>query len=211
MTDTVEDEGGLRSRGDAVRPEQREQEGASVSGDAGRVAPEPTTAGPAGFSRDWWDTNRITLVTVGACVAVALVIGAWMWLTSSRGGTLPSSPATRHVAARTVDAALMLRHDRSTDPAAYAPLFESSQVATELASGSKSATDSASPIPEWNAPYVSAASSATVDVVVVWKRSGRFTSWSAATLFKLKRLADRWVISDAENVVGVPPDPLGRR
>jgi hypothetical protein len=136
-------------------------------------------------------------------LACALALAGAVLLSGCGPTYAESSPA-----AKAVDAALRTRTSLSKDVSAYAPFFESSEVATELAAAAKADTTGASPVPGWDAPYVSALTSSTADVVVVWHRAGKYSSWPVATVFSMKRRDGRWVIADAADVTGMPPSPL---
>jgi len=115
--------------------------------------------------------------------------------------------AERHPAAVAVDGLLRLRRARSTDAAAYARYLEDSSVATQLAEGSTEA--SGPPLPKWNRPYVSAATTSTASVVVVWRGTSAFAEWPYATRFGMRRSGGRWRVVDAETLKrGDVPPPL---
>jgi hypothetical protein len=119
---------------------------------------------------------------------------------------------TDHPAARVVAKLLELRAARSTDAAAYSALVADAAVATGLVDAARAATSSAAPTPPWEAPYVSAETSAGVEVIVVWRPSEERPVWSAATAFDMVRAGDRWVVADArELAVGAVPAPLATR
>ncbi len=123
-------------------------------------------------------------------------------------GCAGTSFAEAHPAARAVTALLKARAARSTDVRAYRPYVSESSVATELATAA-SETATHSPIPEWRAPYVSAVTTATADVVVVWIPAKAFAVWPAATDFKLERLGGSWVVTDAVTLEAAAiPKPL---
>lgn len=141
--------------------------------------------------------NRRLLATAAiAVVVLAIVVALFVSLFP---GIRPRTAAERHPAARTVDAALKLRYDRSTDATAYARYFLRSEVATQLAQASKAAT-AGPPVPKWDFPYVSSSSATSASVIVVWRPNSAFAEWPYATLFKTQRTKGRWVITDAESL-----------
>jgi len=139
--------------------------------------------------------RRPLLATV--LVAFALTLGAC------------ASPAADTASPQGVVARVLeLRRDRATDTASYTPYFAEASVATELAKDSTTATRT--PLPAWSDPYVSAQTSSTADVVVVWSRSEeRFKQWPAATVFALRLEKGAWVIVDAQETTGTTPPAKG--
>ena len=62
-------------------------------------------------------------------------------------------------------------------------------------------------VPEYEDPYLSAETSATADVAVVWKTDQAFPDWPTATVFSLVLADGRWIVVDALESTAVP-DPL---
>ncbi|MDO8880999.1 MAG: hypothetical protein Q7W44_09435 [Coriobacteriia bacterium] len=119
-----------------------------------------------------------------------------------------SSPAADdHPAVTVVQALLELRRADVRDPAAYAPHLLESSVATALAEGSSDPTGTPR-VPEWEPPYVSAETSTTADVVVVWRPGVDFPGWSPVTLFFVVLDEGRWAVADALETTTAPA-PLG--
>ena len=83
-----------------------------------------------------------------------------------------------------------LRQGRSTDASAYAQYFTDDEITKALvlegSKASESTSSAASPIPGWEPPYLSAETTASADVVVVWTPDSRFEEWSKATVFSLE-------------------------
>jgi hypothetical protein len=115
----------------------------------------------------------------------------------------------QHPAAKAVQSLLELRAARSTDSAAYAPLVADSAVATGLVEAARVSTSTASPIPDWDTPYVSAETSAGATVVVVWSPSTGHPDWPAATAFDMVRTGSGWAVADARELkADEVPKPL---
>jgi hypothetical protein len=151
--------------------------------------------------------NGETIRTRVAVGAFALLVAASVWAGVSTGR--PSGLAYDHPAAVAVEKVLTLRYARSTDAAAYAPYFLESAIATELAATSAELTQS--PIPRWQTPYVSAEGTSGVDVVVKWVASGQAAPSAIGVVFTVRETPVGWAISDAKEVAGTPPPPLGER
>ncbi len=111
----------------------------------------------------------------------------------------PLEPA----AAAAVQDALDVRASRSTDASDYAPYFADPTVAEALAESARLESTSTVPIPEWEPPYVSAETSASADVVVVWVPAAELPDWPRATVFSLE-MDERWFIVDASDVTTGP-------
>ena len=116
-----------------------------------------------------------------------------------------SSPvaADDHPAITTVRELLELRRADVRDPAAYAPHLLESSVATALAEGSADTTGTPR-VPEWEPPYLSAETSTTADVAVVWKQDADFPDWSPVTLFLVVLDGGRWAVADAIEATSAP-------
>lgn len=146
--------------------------------------------------------TRIALGVFLAAVAVTVMLAV--------APPRPTGPAYDHAAARAVDKVLTLRSELAKDPKAYSPYFTESAIATELAR--TSAELSSSPIPTWEAPYVSAEGSSGVEVAVKWVPSGDGAApGSPGVLFKLRGAHGKWAIFDALEVTGTLPPPVKRR
>lgn len=112
----------------------------------------------------------------------------------------------RHPAVEAIVDLLELRRDDVRDPAAYEDFFENPELAAALADSS--GEDTGTPqVPEYEDPYLSAETSATADVAVVWKSSEAFPDWPAATVFSLVLADDRWIVVDALETT-VAPEPV---
>lgn len=112
--------------------------------------------------------------------------------------------ASGHPAAAVVEALLELRRADVRDPASYAPLVRESRVATALASPADDVAGTPR-VPGWEPPYVSAETSVSADVVVVWKTDEAFTDWPVATVFLTMLEDGAWVVVDAVEVDDPPP------
>lgn len=114
-----------------------------------------------------------------------------------------TSASSDHPAVVVVRKLLELRRDDVRDPEAYAPYFLESSLATALAEGSTEPTGSPR-VPDWEDPYLTAETTSTADVAVVWKASDAFPDWPVATVFVLSQLDDRWVVTDALEATSAP-------
>jgi len=137
----------------------------------------------------------VALLAVGMTAATVLL--------ASCGGTDKLSYAEAHPAARAVETVLELREADVRDVDAYAPYFESSEVATALAEASDVPTGTPR-VPGWQTPYVSGETSTTADVVVVWRDTAEFPDWPAVNVFSTRLLEGRWVIVDAVETSSAP-------
>lgn len=109
---------------------------------------------------------------------------------------------------RAIQSLLELRAERSTDASAYAEFLGTTDLAIELARASAEETSDAPPTPPWEPPYVAAETSATTEVVVVWKDRQTFSDWPPATIFTMEARDGGWVAIDARSVEAteeVPP------
>ena len=116
-----------------------------------------------------------------------------------------AAPAVHPAVAR-VAALLELRRDDVRDPAAYEGFFEDPGLASALAQGSGEPTGTPQ-VPEYEPPYLTAETTSTADVAVVWRASDDFPGWPAATVFLLSLVDDRWVVTDALEATSAP-EPL---
>ena len=141
-------------------------------------------------------------------IAVSAVVALLVCACSPTPSTSTSDPA-----ALAVNRLLELRYSRSRDTTAYALFFKNDAIPKSLAAAAAKETSSTKPpIPDWQPPYVSAETSATVDVTVIWKGSSDFPNHPAATVFTLEKFDNRWVVKDAQDFsdVGKVPPPLKR-
>lgn len=128
--------------------------------------------------------TRSFATTVLMCLCAATLAGC----TTTSAQLDPPAESVRQL--------LILRSENSTDAAAYR-----AHVTTDLAE--KFTQDSAarrsrlSPIPTWESPKTARETSASAQVKVVWKRSGKFKGWPEATLFTLLRDGGLWRVVDA--------------
>jgi hypothetical protein len=138
-------------------------------------------------------------------IAVALRISAAVLLACVMLAAACSSPvaADEHPAVAAVQALLELRRADVRDPAAYAPHLLESSVATALAEGSSDPTGTPR-IPEWEPPYLSAETSTTADVAVVWSQDDDFPDWGSVTLFLVVLDEGRWAVADAIETTSAP-------
>lgn len=112
----------------------------------------------------------------------------------------------RHPAIEAVADLLELRRDDVRDAAAYEEYFENPELAATLAESGDEETGTPQ-VPEYEDPYLSAETSATADVAVVWKTDQAFPDWPTATVFSLVLADGRWIVVDALESTAVP-DPL---
>lgn len=111
-----------------------------------------------------------------------------------------------HPALARVADLLELRRDDVRDPADYEGFFEDPTLGSALAEGSGEPTGTPQ-IPEYEQPYLTAETTSTADVAVVWKASDDFPDWPAATVFILSLAGDEWVVTDALEATSAP-EPL---
>ncbi len=128
-------------------------------------------------------------------LAVPLVAGC-----SGGGGPLP------HPAVTAVGGLLELRRADARDPAAYELYVGDSELAAALAGGSTEPTGTPR-VPPYRAPYLSAESTSTADVAVVWEPDAAFPGWAAVTVFSAALEGGRWVVVDALEATAAP-EPL---
>ena len=134
------------------------------------------------------------------CLAAALLLSACT--------PAPETPLTAfsHPAATMIADLLEMRRADVRDPEAYAPYFLESALATALATGSTQPTGTPC-VPEWERPYVSAETTATAEVVVIWEASDDFPEWPPINIFVTTLDGDRWVLTDAFETT-VAPAPI---
>ena len=140
-------------------------------------------------------TNARKAVVALLVLLVAVSLGA------CSGGE--NGPAYEHEAALTVERLLVLRVEGSRDASAYAAFFEDPELATALVEGTTAETGTAA-VPQWEAPYVSAVGTDTVDVLVKWIATEEFPEWPVALVFVMREANDGWLVVDALE----PKDPL---
>jgi len=116
-----------------------------------------------------------------------------------------AAPAVHPAVTRVADL-LELRRDDVRDPAAYEGLFADPQLAAALTEGSEEPTGTPQ-IPDYDPPYLTAETTSTADVAVVWKASEDFSDWPAVTVFIVSFADGRWVVVDALEST-VAPEPL---
>lgn len=111
-----------------------------------------------------------------------------------------------HPAVTAITDLLSLRRDDVRDPSAYEPYFADAELAAALAQGSGEPTGTPQ-VPEYEPPYLTAETTSTADVAVVWKASDAFPEWPTATVFMLSLADDRWIVLDALEATSAP-EPL---
>lgn len=116
-----------------------------------------------------------------------------------------AAPAVHPAVTRVMDL-LELRRDDVRDPASYEAYFADPELAAALAEGGGEPTGTPQ-IPEYDSPYLTAETTSTADVAVVWKVSDEFTGWPAVTVFILSLDDDRWLVVDALEATSAP-EPL---
>jgi hypothetical protein len=113
-----------------------------------------------------------------------------------------AAPAVHPAVARVAEL-LELRRDDVRDPAAYEAYFADVEIGAALAEGSGEPTGTPQ-VPEYDRPYLTAETTSTADVVVVWKASDDFPDWPAVTVFILSLAEDEWVVVDAFEATSAP-------
>lgn len=116
-----------------------------------------------------------------------------------------AAPAVHPAVTRIADL-LELRRDDVRDPAAYEGFFADPTLASAIAQGSGEPTGTPQ-VPEYEPPYLTAETTSTADVAVVWKQSDSFRGWPVATVFILSLAGDEWVVTDALEATSAP-EPL---
>ena len=135
-------------------------------------------------------------------IALAAIVLALALLTacSGSGGPLP------HPAVTAVSELLERRRADARDPAAYEPYVGDPELAAALAGGSTEPTGTPR-VPPYRNPYLSAESTSTADVAVVWEPDAAFDGWAAVTVFSTALEDGRWVVVDALETTAAP-EPL---
>ena len=130
-------------------------------------------------------------------IVIVLAVSALLAACSSAEAPPP------HPAATVVTELLELRRDDVRDADAYAPYFEDVAMAEALASASTVPTGTPR-VPPYEAPYLSAESSSTAEVVVVWEPDGEFLEWVPVTIFHTRLAEGRWRVVDAVESTTAP-------
>lgn len=133
---------------------------------------------------------------LAALFALALLLAAC----SGGGGPLP------HPAVTAVSELLELRRADVRDPAAYEPYVGDPELAAALADGSIEPTGTPR-VPPYRPPYLSAESTSTADVAVVWEPDDAFPGWTPVAVFSTVLEDGQWVVVDALETT-VAPEPL---
>lgn len=131
-----------------------------------------------------------------------VLLCAGLVLAGCSGGGGPVS----HPAVTAVTEVLELRRDDVRDAKAYAPYFEDVALAEALAAPSAEPTGTPR-VPPYRAPYLTAESTSTADVAVVWEADDGFEGWTPVTIFKTTLAEGAWRIVDAVET-SVTPEPL---
>lgn len=113
-----------------------------------------------------------------------------------------AAPAVHPAVTRVADL-LDLRRSDVRDPAAYETFFEDPTLASALAQGSGEPTGTPQ-VPDYEPPYLTAETTSTADVAVVWKTSDDFTDWPAVTVFILSLVDGDWMVTDALEATSAP-------
>lgn len=132
-----------------------------------------------------------------ALLAVSVALTA---CSGGGGGPLP------HPAVTAVSELLELRRDDVRDVDAYAPYFEDAELAEALAAPSESPTGTPR-VPPFQAPYLTAESTSTAEVAVVWEQDDAFPDWAPVTIFSTRLADDTWRVVDALEAT-LTPEPL---
>ena len=117
------------------------------------------------------------------------------------------APASEpHPALERIDRLLQLRRDHVRDPAAYEEFFADPRFADSLAQASTEPTGTPR-VPPYEPPYLTAETTSTVDIAVVWRADDAFPQWPVANVFRLALEDGRWVVVDAIEA-DPAPEPL---
>lgn len=138
--------------------------------------------------------RRVSLIVV-LLTLCAPVIGC-----AGGEGPLP------HQAVTTVTELLELRRDDIRDADAYASYFEDAAMADALAGASDVPTGTPR-VPPYRAPYLSAESTSTAEVAVVWEEDAEFPDWAPVTVFRTRLTDGVWRVIDAVETTAAP-EPL---
>lgn len=146
-------------------------------------------------------SSRPALSTaVPLAAAVTLLVAAILTGCSTPDGLSP------HPAVTAVSELLELRREDVRDPVAYEPYVADAALASALAGGSTEPTGTPR-VPAYRPPYLSAESTSTAEVAVVWERDAAFAGWAQVTVFSAELDDARWVVTDAFETT-VAPEPL---
>ena len=137
-----------------------------------------------------------------SALIIATLLAVSIALTACSGGEGPLP----HPAVTAVSELLELRRDDVREVDAYAPYFEDTELAEALAAPSELATGTPR-VPPFRAPYLSAESTSTADVAVVWELDEQFADWTPVTVFSTRLVDGAWRIVDAVETT-VTPEPL---
>jgi len=135
-------------------------------------------------------------------IALAAIVLALALLTacSGSGGPLP------HPAVTAVSELLGLRRTDARDAAAYEPYLEDAELAVALAAPGEEPTGTPR-VPPFRPPYLSAESTSTAEVAVIWEPDDDFADWAPVTIFSTELTNGRWVVTDAIETTAAP-EPL---
>lgn len=139
---------------------------------------------------------RRSILIIAALLALSLSV------TGCTGGTGPEP----HPAVAAVTHLLELRRDDVRDADAYAPYFEDEGMAETLAAPGEVTTGTPR-VPPFQTPYLSAETTSTADVAVVWEPDDAFEGWTPVTVFRTERVDGAWRVIDALEAT-VAPQPL---
>ncbi len=139
--------------------------------------------------------RRLSPLAITLFAALALLTAC-----SGSGGPQP------HPAVTAVSELLELRRTDVRDPAAYEPYFEDAALAEALAAPGEEPTGTPR-VPPFRPPYLSAESTSTAGVAVIWEPDDDFPDWPAVTVFQTQFADGRWVVTDALETT-IAPEPL---
>ncbi|MDY0340105.1 MAG: hypothetical protein RBS17_02670 [Coriobacteriia bacterium] len=111
-----------------------------------------------------------------------------------------------HPAVTAVTELLELRRDDVRDADAYAPYFEDIAMADALAGASDVPTGTPR-VPPYGEPYLTAESTSTADIAVVWESDEGFPEWTLVTVFSAELVDGVWRIADAIETT-ITPGPI---
>lgn len=140
--------------------------------------------------------RRLSLLAITLFSALAL-------LTACSGSGGDPQP---HPAVISVSELLELRRADVRDPAAYEPYFEDAALAEALAAPGEEPTGTPR-VPPFRPPYLSAESTSTAGVAVIWEPDDDFPEWPPVTVFLTELTDGRWVVTDALETT-IAPEPL---
>lgn len=111
-----------------------------------------------------------------------------------------------HPAVTAVSELLELRRSDVRDAAAYEPYLSDPALAEALAAPSDEPTGTPR-VPPYRALYLSAESTSTADVAVVWEADEAFPDWTPVTVFSTELTDGHWIVTDAIEATAAP-EPL---